>query len=423
MAMIPDPVLDRVMASPRMHGHGPWKLVYEPFAFPPAWVANRVIAAKSWGELYTTLSTAPHPDQAWFLRRGPAPPAAGTGRSRRPRPELGRPYGDRRARRLVHPDPAANLLPRLVLSDRRRPRAAGPQGRRRPPRCPAPRRRDPPRRAAIPADRPGAGRNRLAHRLRRRRAGPRRGRMESPPERVRARCHLRPAGKAPSEIRVCSGTASGGRQPPVFEGHRSPDRGRTPPARPDPPRTASGGRQPPVFEGRRSPDRGRTPPARPDPPLLEQERFTLGLQTTAVNIIVASAHWGHRRHSRLDPSHPGNPGRQIWGGWGRARRAMPPGNPRRIRPKPPVSRAFPDSEDVHRSGLQTAPTSPKRPRVDGGSPPEFSRGRFGLVSMRCGHSVCNPSVKRSHGSGLGLSQRMGNPEFAGIAARCPRPPP
>ena len=36
-------------------------------------------------------------------------------------------------------------------------------------------------------------------------------------------------------MRVCSGTASGGRQPPVFEGPRSPDRGLTPPARPDPP--------------------------------------------------------------------------------------------------------------------------------------------------------------------------------------------
>ena len=35
-------------------------------------------------------------------------------------------------------------------------------------------------------------------------------------------------------------------------------------------RRVSGGRQPPVFEGRRSPDRGLTPPARPDRPLLEQ---------------------------------------------------------------------------------------------------------------------------------------------------------
>src|SRR5262245_12198306 len=36
-------------------------------------------------------------------------------------------------------------------------------------------------------------------------------------------------------LRVCSGRASGERQPPVFEGRRSPDRGRTPPARPDRP--------------------------------------------------------------------------------------------------------------------------------------------------------------------------------------------
>src|SRR5271167_3699366 len=35
-------------------------------------------------------------------------------------------------------------------------------------------------------------------------------------------------------------------------------------------RRASGGRQPPVLEGRRSPDRGLTPPARPDRPLLGQ---------------------------------------------------------------------------------------------------------------------------------------------------------
>ena len=34
-------------------------------------------------------------------------------------------------------------------------------------------------------------------------------------------------------LRVCSGRVSGGRQPPVFEGRRSPDRGLTPPARPD----------------------------------------------------------------------------------------------------------------------------------------------------------------------------------------------
>ena len=34
-------------------------------------------------------------------------------------------------------------------------------------------------------------------------------------------------------LRVCSGRASGGRQPPVFEGRHPPDRGPMPPARPN----------------------------------------------------------------------------------------------------------------------------------------------------------------------------------------------
>ena len=43
-------------------------------------------------------------------------------------------------------------------------------------------------------------------------------------------------------------------------------------------------------------------------------------------------------------------------------------------------------------GLHTPSTSPKRPRVEERSPPEFTRGRFGLVVGRYGRGVCNPSV-------------------------------
>ncbi len=72
--VIADPALDRVLASvPRQHGHGPWKLVQDPFAFPPAWVANRVVEARSWGELYTSLEMHDYPEQAWFLPEDPRP--------------------------------------------------------------------------------------------------------------------------------------------------------------------------------------------------------------------------------------------------------------------------------------------------------------------------------------------------------------
>jgi hypothetical protein len=65
---IPDPALDRVMESvPHLRGRGPWKLVHNPSAFPPAWVARRIVAAKSWGQLYTTLSIHDLKDEAWFL--------------------------------------------------------------------------------------------------------------------------------------------------------------------------------------------------------------------------------------------------------------------------------------------------------------------------------------------------------------------
>ncbi len=75
MAVIPDPALDRVMASvPHLHGHGPWKLVHDSYAFPPAWVARLVVAAKNWPELHTSLSMHDYPDQAWFLPEDLPPP-------------------------------------------------------------------------------------------------------------------------------------------------------------------------------------------------------------------------------------------------------------------------------------------------------------------------------------------------------------
>jgi hypothetical protein len=75
LAMIPDPTLDRVMACvPHQHSHGPWKLVHEPLAFPPAWVAPLVVAAANWGELYASLSIAARREQAWFLPEDLPPP-------------------------------------------------------------------------------------------------------------------------------------------------------------------------------------------------------------------------------------------------------------------------------------------------------------------------------------------------------------
>jgi hypothetical protein len=68
IAVISDPGLDRVVGIvPRLRGHGPWKLVRDPGAFPPARVARRVREASDWGPLYSDLSRADHPDEAWFL--------------------------------------------------------------------------------------------------------------------------------------------------------------------------------------------------------------------------------------------------------------------------------------------------------------------------------------------------------------------
>jgi hypothetical protein len=83
LAVVPDPALDQVMARvPKLRGRGPWKLVRDPAAFPPAWVARRVREADNWGRLYSALSMADLPDEAWFLTEDRPPelpgPAAGT---------------------------------------------------------------------------------------------------------------------------------------------------------------------------------------------------------------------------------------------------------------------------------------------------------------------------------------------------------
>jgi hypothetical protein len=82
VAEITDPALDRVMASvPSLGGssRGPWKLVRTPSAFRPAWVARRVREAPSWGRLYSELSLADAPDEAWFLPEDRPPAFPGTG--------------------------------------------------------------------------------------------------------------------------------------------------------------------------------------------------------------------------------------------------------------------------------------------------------------------------------------------------------
>ncbi len=75
LAVIPDPAIDRVMESnPQLRARGPWKLVEDPFAFPPAWICHRVREAKHWGQLYSNLSRADLRDEAWFLPEDLPPP-------------------------------------------------------------------------------------------------------------------------------------------------------------------------------------------------------------------------------------------------------------------------------------------------------------------------------------------------------------
>jgi len=84
LAEIVDPALDEVMSAVpnlRAGGRGPWKLVRNRDAFPSAWVARRVQEAANWGRLYSTLSLADSPDDAWFLSEDhppelPAPSAS-----------------------------------------------------------------------------------------------------------------------------------------------------------------------------------------------------------------------------------------------------------------------------------------------------------------------------------------------------------
>jgi hypothetical protein len=73
LAVVTDPALDRVMSSVPRLGHGPWKLVRDPGAFPAARVARRVREAAGWGPLYSTLSNSDLPDDAWFLAEDGAP--------------------------------------------------------------------------------------------------------------------------------------------------------------------------------------------------------------------------------------------------------------------------------------------------------------------------------------------------------------
>ena len=87
-----------------------------------------------------------------------------------------------------------------------------------------------------------------------------------------------------------------------------------------------------------------------------------GLPTTAVNISLSAALLGAAPAEPAGPQPPRGLGRTTRGGWGRARRAMPPGVPRPNRPKPLVPMVVADSEDVHRSGLPTPPAT------DRGSP-------------------------------------------------------
>ncbi len=74
LAVIADPALDRMIGGlSRLRAHGLWKLVHDPRAFPPAWVARRVREATGWGQLYSELSVEDAPDDAWFLAEDGAP--------------------------------------------------------------------------------------------------------------------------------------------------------------------------------------------------------------------------------------------------------------------------------------------------------------------------------------------------------------
>ena len=168
LASISDPALDQLMATAsrsQRGGLGPWKLVRNHDVFPPAWVVGRVEVVSSWGKLYTTPLAIRSIGRCLVHRPRSSASAAGTLRTGCAPRALGRPIGDRRARRIVHPDHAADLLPWLGVPIKRRPGTTRLQGRWRP--SGAYRRvRHQPRHVCLPADRIEKCRNNLAGRNR-----------------------------------------------------------------------------------------------------------------------------------------------------------------------------------------------------------------------------------------------------------------
>jgi hypothetical protein len=68
LAVVDDPVLDRVMASvPALNARGPWKLVRNRRASAPARVVYRVREVNTWDALHSELSSEEARNEAWFL--------------------------------------------------------------------------------------------------------------------------------------------------------------------------------------------------------------------------------------------------------------------------------------------------------------------------------------------------------------------
>ena len=82
LAELDDPALDQALASvpySQQSGLGPWKLVRNRDAFPPAWVARNVNEAKNWGAIFVALSRSEERDDVWFLPEDLPPPLPGEG--------------------------------------------------------------------------------------------------------------------------------------------------------------------------------------------------------------------------------------------------------------------------------------------------------------------------------------------------------